>query len=244
MCTVTWLRRGDGYDLLFSRDELKTRAEALPPRESETDGVRWIAPVDPDGGGTWVATNEHGVTIGILNGFRAADGAPRAWTSRGTLAVRLASARRAGEAGSRLAALDLGSFRSFRLLAMSPDAPALVAEWDLRGLSLDADAEGRIPLVSSSFDESAVGAARRAEFARITASAPPTVERLLAFHRSTAGGPGPTSVAMERPEAATRSLTRVTVTPERVTQRYHPGRPDRPGPAVEVILARSHGGPR
>jgi hypothetical protein len=135
--------------------------------------------------------------------------------------------------------IDLASYRSFRLLAISPAPPALVAEWDRRTLAIDANADVRMPVVSSAFDESAVGRARRAEFARIAGSSPPTLERLFAFHRSTEGGPSAFTVAMERPEAATRSLTHVSVGAREVVMRYHPGRPDLPARESSLALARA-----
>ncbi|MFN8178825.1 MAG: NRDE family protein [bacterium] len=239
MCTVTWVRRAGGYELLFNRDELKTRAEALPPRESETAGVRWIGPLDPDGGGTWIAANEAALTIGVLNGNRAADDALRTWTSRGLLVPALAAGEDAEGVAQALRRIDLASYRSFRLLAISPGSPAMVAEWDRHALAIDAHAEARMPVVSSAFEESAVGNARRAEFARIAGDGPPTLERLLAFHRSTEGGPSAFTVAMERPEAATRSLTHVSVGALDVVMRYHPGRPDLPAAESMITLART-----
>jgi hypothetical protein len=241
MCTVSWIRSPDGYELLFNRDELKSRGEARPPRVGETDGVRWIGPVDPDAGGTWIAASERGLTVGVLNGSRAADEEGREWVSRGLLAPRLVACAGAGEVAAALRGFDLDAVRPFRLLAISPVAPAVVVEWDRRALAVDEDAEARVPLVSSAFDESAVGRARRAEFARLTAGRAVTLERLLEFHRSTTRGPNAFTVAMERPEAATRSLTRVTVTAEEVVMRYHAGRPDLPAHESTLALPRMAG---
>ena len=238
MCTVSWLRATDGYELLFNRDELKSRGEALPPRLATTSGVRWMGPVDPDAGGTWIAANEHGLTVGVLNGSRAAESDRSEWTSRGLLAPDLAVHADAASVAAALRTFDLEAYRAFRLLAISPVAPAIVVEWDRRRLVVDEAAEGRIPLVSSAFDESEVGRARRAEFARITGGRALTLERLLQFHGSTEGGPSAFSVAMERPEASTRSLTRVTVTAEEIVMRYHPGRPDLPADESTLRLAR------
>ena len=239
MCTVTWLRTVDGYELLFNRDELKSRAEARPPRERCTEGVRWIAPEDPDGGGTWLATSEHGLTIGVLNGPRVPDEAGRVWTTRGCLAPALLTSEGPEEVGERLHRLALDDHRPFRLLAIAPSGRALVAEWDGRSLAIDGDAEERVPLISSGFDESAVGTARRAAFVRIVGEPPFRLERLLAFHRNAEGGPNAYTVSMERPEACTRSLTHVTVTPGEVTHRYFPGRADLDGPGTRTRLVRT-----
>src|SRR5947209_18986874 len=70
MCTVSWLRTPQGYQLLCNRDELFARQPAQAPRQSSVNGVRFIAPVDGDFGGTWIAVNEFGLSLCVLNGYR------------------------------------------------------------------------------------------------------------------------------------------------------------------------------
>ncbi len=74
MCTVTWSTRADGYDLFFNRDEHRARGTAIGPLTHTRPGARVIAPLDPDGGGTWLAVNEHGLSHCLLN-YYAADAA-------------------------------------------------------------------------------------------------------------------------------------------------------------------------
>jgi hypothetical protein len=238
VCTVTWLRREDGYDLLFNRDELKSRAEAAPPTRRQTDGTAWMAPVDGDFGGTWIATNEHGLTVGLLNGYRRRDTSPEPKRSRGLLVTDLAPSVDREDLLRRLEAADSARHRTFRLVAIHPGAPVLVAEWDGETLQVDREAEGRVPLVSSSFDEGGVGDARRAEYRRRAGDGPPTLKQLLAYHRSTTNGPSAYSVSMERPEAQTRGFTHVTVEADAVTLRYHAGRPDLDGVETALRLER------
>jgi hypothetical protein len=245
MCTATWTRRPDsGYEFLFNRDELLTRAEAEPPRAPRSptdrrDGVRWLAPTDGDFGGTWISVNEAGLALGLLNGFRPADDeAPPGLRSRGLLVSDLASSPGLLEVEARLAAADLARHRSFRLLALAPGAPALLAEWDRERLVLDRTADGRRPVVSSSFRESAVGEARRREYVRVTGEAPgePAVDDLLRYHRSAPGGPSALTVAMRRPDAETRSFTRIRVGPAEVELRYAPGLPRAGAPETALRL--------
>ncbi len=56
MCTLTWRREGkETFEVFFNRDEKKTRSMAEPPREfTNPDGLRFLSPVDPDAGGTWM----------------------------------------------------------------------------------------------------------------------------------------------------------------------------------------------
>ncbi len=68
MCTLTVIPLDDGYRLVHSRDELRTRPEGDHPRwASLPSGRRAIWPTDPEAGGTWIAAREDGVTAAILN---------------------------------------------------------------------------------------------------------------------------------------------------------------------------------
>jgi hypothetical protein len=251
MCTATWTPTEHGYEFLFNRDELLSRGEAEPPTIREprpgSGDPRWIAPADPDFGGTWISVNEAGLALGLLNGFRAADRdaialPPDRVRSRGLLVADLAPSPDLDEVEVRLARQPLDRTRSFRLLALVPGGIVRLYEWDRRELVVDRDAASRLPFVSSSFEESKVGEARRAEYERITGrlagrgGAP--VEALLAFHRSTRGGPSAFTVAMRRPEAATRSFTRVTVGRDEVGLRYAPGLPRAGAPETALRLPR------
>ena len=52
MCTVSWLHTPNGYQLLCNRDERHTRKPGLGPMIRNPAGVRVIAPVDGDLGGS------------------------------------------------------------------------------------------------------------------------------------------------------------------------------------------------
>ena len=60
MCTLSWLTTEAGYSVFCNRDERKTRPVAVPPAILRTGGVAYIAPIDPEGGGSWIAVNEQG----------------------------------------------------------------------------------------------------------------------------------------------------------------------------------------
>jgi hypothetical protein len=65
---VSWVYEHDGYHLLCNRDEKKSRASGLGPRVQARHGVQFIAPIDPESGGTWIAVNEFGLSTCLLNG--------------------------------------------------------------------------------------------------------------------------------------------------------------------------------
>jgi len=241
---VTWCRSADGYELFFNRDELRSRQEARPPRAHRPAagngrGLRYLAPEDGDFGGSWISVNESGLSLGLLNGFRTPDATvARDYRSRGLLLTDLAPCGTPDEVTERLRREDVERYRSFRLLVIAPGVPLLLAEWDRRAVSVDADAEARIPVISSAIEEGEVGRRRRAEFERVVGREV-TVARLLEFHRSHANGPSSFSVCMHREDAATRSFTRVRVAREEITMTHHSGPPCEPAAETVARLARA-----
>ena len=99
MCTVSWLHQPAGYHLLCNRDEKRTRGVALGPRIQERAGVRFVAPADADFGGAWIAVNEFGVSLCLLNGSEACPRLVR--KSRGILLLDLIWSRAAADTASR-----------------------------------------------------------------------------------------------------------------------------------------------
>lgn len=222
MCTVTWLERGGCYDLFCSRDELRTRGAALAPRLHRSDGGSFLAPVDSDAGGTWIAVNDRGLGLSLLNDY-AADQGRGDFESRGRLVRDLAAADSPAAAADSLRALDLGRYRPFRLVVVSPGVPARVHHWDGRGLDVE---PASVPplLTSSSFDSAGADRARRTLLRRF-ATERLGPDELLAFHRSHQPERGPLSPCMHRVDARTVSFTRLEVSPERALMSYHEGPP-------------------
>ena len=65
MCTLTWQTIENGYRVLFTRDEQRSRHQALLPEFDQK--LAAVYPVDPQGQGTWIASNQHGQTWCLLN---------------------------------------------------------------------------------------------------------------------------------------------------------------------------------
>jgi hypothetical protein len=230
VCTASWLIRPDGYDLLFNRDELRTRPIALPPRRGERNGMRYLAPVDPLGGGAWTAANEVGLGLFLLN--RRPDREPRApQLSRGLIPIELIDSSEVAEVGRRAAALDLARYRPFTLGAIAPGEPARVFAWT--GETLEA-ADAKPPLVSSSVGDESLFAERRATYP----TGAPSVRKLIAYQRSHGSGPSAASVCMHREDAQTVSFSRIQVTAKRVRLGYAPGSPCERAPMRWLELAR------
>ena len=94
MCTLTLVPRSDGYVLAMNRDEKITRDPGSIPEGHEFGGTRVLCPGD-GAGGTWIATNEHGIAMALLNWNvpLASPDVARQWLSRGQLIPALAHAR-------------------------------------------------------------------------------------------------------------------------------------------------------
>ena len=245
MCTVSWTAVRDGYDLFFNRDELNSRAAEEPPVRAECDGVAYLAPRDGEHGGTWLAVNESGLTICLLNDYGAAwrPRADQTRFSRGHLVRNCAAAANHADVIRAVHAQPLGRTSAFHLVALSPHEGALVMDW--QGTELIRHDAGTVipPLSSSSFATREVIAARLQRFASVIPSArtaaPDELARYHRQHDRTAGGH---SVLMCRPDAATRSICRVTVDRSRVNLCYEAVRWNGREPIwrtpVHVTLAR------
>lgn len=229
MCTVSWTSREDhGYQLVFSRDEQRTRGIAGPPRALADSGVTLLAPHDPEGGGTWIFANGFGLTACLLNFYDAPappPPPPEGRESRGRLLAALAPLPNANSLGRRLAQLVTpGRHLPCIVLALESSGQARGWTWDGRRLG---DRSVITPglLTTSSVDSPRVVAARQDAFA---AWREKTGTSLLDFHRATSAVAGPLSVRMSRPDARTVSLTEVIFesVEGRVSMTYSPREAD------------------
>ncbi len=234
MCTATWLLDGDGSFFLFTRDELHRRSPAQPPAPRESGVTRYIAPLDPDGGGTWIAVTQTGLILGLLNDYPPGFALMPRGKSRGLLIPELIA--RVARWWSPSAGVDglalerevrdlaaISHLQPFQLVVRGPECRAAwYGSWD--GLRLQTRA-GMAPETISSVRTKEMAEKRR-EIYRHMAGARPTRELLRRYHRfrgeDAALGPW-----MWRPEAGSQSLTEIAVTRGTVSMTYREG-PDAP----------------
>jgi hypothetical protein len=205
----------------------KTRSEASPPAMEQRGQVRYLAPTDPDSGGTWLLVNECGLTLALLNRYQNQVSTPRgarSWRSRGLLVRDLADCADTTEVAERLDALDCASYNAFTLLAFQPGPGFAAKSWQNRPGHAPAtclsgpEPAPCMPVSSSSFDPETVLARRRAIFAEIHSDAGPEPETLHRFHHFDDGGnPTAQTVLMNRPDAQTWAISHICVEPDRVT---------------------------
>lgn len=240
MCTLSWVRRLDGYSLLFNRDERRTRGAGLPPTVQLRSGVRFIAPADPEGGGSWASVNDQRLALAILNQYEVPQPATRPPASRGQLLLGLAEVGSQVEAWGRVRAAPLRQYAPFTLAVFEPGLPVLLLGWDGERLSDRTQGQSGLVITSSSVAQDQADQARRKLFLELMEGGGALDEDLLEqLHRSHLPVEGPLSVCMHRPDAETVSLTRISVSPSQVTLSYVAGSPCRGAPAETLMLASS-----
>ncbi len=222
MCTVTWWGSAEGYEVYFSRDELKSRLPALPPVVESLNGVRYLSPTDANAGGTWLLVNEFGLTVGLLNQYPEHTPAPEPPViSRGELVRSLADCRNEGEVLLRLQGRQLRHFEAFQLIAIEPGSTGSVHHWNRHQLKTTHNASHHLPYTSSSFQNDDVVRHRRKLFAeKIAAHGDMSPEDLQAFHREHDAGAGAFSVLMQRDDAETVSFSQIVVSADQITMVY------------------------
>src|SRR5438552_17068013 len=127
MCTVSFLPNKHGFYLAMNRDEKFTRSTALPPAIVDLADRRAIFPREPEGG-TWIAANDAGVCLALVNWHRIQRQPVRSISSRGQVVKALAAKSSDEEIAAGLAALPLHRLRPFRLIAIIPSEQR-VTEW-------------------------------------------------------------------------------------------------------------------
>src|SRR3954471_13555099 len=101
---------------VLSRDESRrkfTRSTALPPAIVDLADRRAIFPREPEGG-TWIAANDAGVCLALVNWHRIERQPVRSIASRGQVVKALAAKSSDEEISAGLAALPLRRLRPFR----------------------------------------------------------------------------------------------------------------------------------
>lgn len=227
MCTVSVISapaRADGRPIadrllarmVVNRDERRTRGVARPPVVVATGRTRAVMPVDPDGGGTWVAATDAGLAFALLNG--RAEAAPANTPSRGLIIPGLLDATSADEVARRLLSLDLGRHRPWRLIVVDARRVVLAQATGDASISTVRALESRLVVSSSSLDEPRVVSRRARLFDEIVHGPDPDAQDR--FHAHQWPDCPADSVLMARPDARTVSRTVIEIRAGRVVLAY------------------------
>ncbi|MEZ0609024.1 NRDE family protein [Fibrella sp. WM1] len=210
MCTATYVPLGPtGFALTHSRDEKALRPAAHPPREVRVGDHFITFPQDPQGQGTWIATNGY-TTVCLLNGaFRPHRPQPPYRHSRGLISLCFFDYP---SVDAFAAAYDFDRIEPFTLLV--GEAGRLTElRWTGTERSLQAK-DPRQPHIWSSvtlYSPEAMG--KREQWFRtwLGQQVKPSVEAIRHFHKSAGDGDPQNDLRMNRRgELLTLSLTSVT----------------------------------
>ena len=119
MCTVTFIARQRGYCLGMNRDENLTRPTGLPPKVKMVNGCAVISPSEP-GGGTWIAVNDHGATLALINWYSVTARAAGQTVSRGGIVKLALPSDSSALVDAALAESSLARVNPFRLIGVFP----------------------------------------------------------------------------------------------------------------------------
>ncbi|MEO1236354.1 MAG: NRDE family protein [Planctomycetota bacterium] len=229
--------------MVTNRDEQHTRPDAEPPQRRRFGDRVALFPADPPSGGTWVAVNDAGLAVTLLN--LKTPGLPTELpdaVSRGHVIPRLLHHARAEDAARDALALGPAATLPYRLLLVDATHTAVVrADGTTVDLDLQPRSDAPTMLTSSGLGDHLVEPPRRELFDQ---APPATPDAQDAFHRHRWPDRTPVSVKMHRPDARTVSRTVVEVVrpdaggPPRVTMAYTPVAFDgREGPTVWADLS-------
>ncbi|RTE85895.1 MULTISPECIES: NRDE family protein [Gammaproteobacteria] len=235
MCTITWRivaeKETDNQPveprlyIVANRDESRTRVRALPPQYFEASDCRLLMPVDPQGQGSWIATNEFGLTVALLNNYEAEaefhklEGA----RSRGLLVKALAGCTNFLAAEKQLNAEDIKRYAPFHLLLFAGAQHPVCWTWNGHKLSQKHLTSGYL---STSAWQSKHIPKVRARYLKDALAKVTNESEHLHLLRSAKPKGGGFGVAMKRNDAMTVSTTTLQITPKQTVMHYFDGHPD------------------
>ena len=215
-----------GYCLAMNRDEKRTRQQGLSPSKRNIAGHKVIYPSEP-GGGTWIALNEQGISLALINWYSVGQRLKRGTLSRGEVIPSVSTEKAANFIDAGLNDLPLDRINPFRLICAFPASREVIEwRWDLKRLVYQDHQWELRQWVSSGFDEPRAQEVRGGAFqrARHQKSAGSLVW-LKRLHRSHLPQEGPFSICMHREDAVTVSYTAVSVFGRRARMEHVRGAP-------------------
>jgi hypothetical protein len=226
MCTVSFVARPRGYAVAMNRDEQRSRYPGLPP-QLRRDPRRWVLCPSEPGGGSWIALNEAGVALALINWYSVPQNQPAAAVSRGEVVNAVSDKDTAPLIEKRLEQLPLAQIKPFRLIGFFPGKQEIVQwQWDLKQLNRVQHDWQTQQWISSGFNEPEAQRVRSRTFAKaLHHKNAGSLEWLRALHRSHVPKTGPFSTCMHREDAVTVSCTEIDVAAGEGTMIYRPGPP-------------------
>lgn len=214
--------------IVCNRDEKRIRSEALPPVCRQFGARTAILPIDPLSRGTWIAVNDAGLALCLLNATvhgaqeSASTGRTRVVKSRGEIIPSLLDCETVEQAIAAADGLEARDFPPFRLIAASRTHIGVLAS-DQNCIRVQQLRPFRGPFMatSSSLGDERVDLIRRELFAECLRESGSEVEAQHRFHSHQWPDRKHLSVLMARPDARTVSRTIVEIGIDCVRMVYH-----------------------
>ena len=229
MCTLTLVPHGEGrYRLAFNRDELTSRPAARPPQRLRFGGRTALLPIDPTSGGTWLAVNDAGLALALLNVNPSppAEGPARGRRSRGTIIPALLGSPTLAASLAGAARLDPSDYSPFRLVVFGRGEVAEVRSDGERFDTRRARVAAPLLFTSSGLGDALVEGPRRRLFEEMLGPGGDIAARQDAFHHHSWPGRTHLSVCMRRDGARTVSHAVLDLNDTAAVLTYHAGAPD------------------
>jgi hypothetical protein len=211
MCTVSLLPTPQGVRLVSNRDEKRSRPRATLPSLHQLGARRMLAPIDPQGLGSWIGVSDAGLIVTLLNQtppHRDTHPSVVAPRSRGELVLRALSQPDIAGIAAMLGRIDQREYGGFVLIAVSREELLEASSADkVAALSIERGSLST-PRVwsSSSLGDSLVVRPRAELFAQVVLAGP-SPKSQDAFHDHVWPQRTWQSVLMERADARTVSTT-------------------------------------
>lgn len=243
---MTWFVNDDGYELFFNRDERLTRRRASLPFVQKhslvTGDISYVSPTDADAGGTWIASNEYGVTVCLLNHYQFEQiETYKKWISRGEIVRQFSSVIALHDAERMFDEMNLEDYRAFRMFMIEPNGHNRLMVWDGHAARIESNVTK--PKSSSSVDAKNVKSLRRKLFLDMKLDNSASAEDYIRYHSSHQPSCSKDSVCMHREDAQTVSLSHVKVDVKSVSFRYADGSPcevELSGPTVLALREQKY----
>lgn len=224
MCTASWVEYPESFQFIFNRDEHHQRKIARAVQLSQHNDISALFPIDGDFGGTWLAVNEYGLVISLLNYYpKRRPPTPKNKKSRGFIIPELIYQKNLSSIYDRFQSMELHDFEPFDLLVVNDRAEGSMFRWDGYEVERHNVLSRLNPLSSSSFVTQDVVLYRRKVFEEKRPAIQNSPKEHLAYHfdqdshSSRAFTP-----LMWRPIARTVSVSQILIDDSKVSFDYHP----------------------
>lgn len=226
MCTLSVIPLPERrVRIAFNRDEQRTRPAAMPPRQQMFGRRAAVLPIDPVSRGTWLAVNDAGLILAILNVTPPGEPASPGKRSRGEIIPALLECDDPGCAVERLEqTFPITQFAPFRLVVIGNGIVATY-HWDGQKSMVLSRLLGGTPMLftSSGLGDHLVEELRHSLFQATFIGKPKTWSTAQdEFHNHRWLGLEHLSVNMERTDAMTVSRMVIEQEPDRATVHYYP----------------------